>query len=96
MIGTNADTEPPPAPKLEVTSPPPVVPTNPVSAQAKITTTQTNAVALPTEDSGFGSGGELAIGGAFLVVAGGLAIFMLRRSRKNVHASLITQALKKN
>jgi len=96
MIGTNADTEPPPAPKLEVTNPPPVVPTNPVSVQAKISTTQTNAVALPTEDSGFGSGGELAIGGAFLVVAGGLAIFMLRRSRKNVHASLITQALKKN
>ena len=102
MIGTNTDAEPPPAPKLTVTNPPPpVAPTNPVvetnavSVPGKISTAQTNAPALPPENPGLGSGGELAIGGAFLIVAGGLAVFTLRRSRKSPHASLITRALKK-
>jgi hypothetical protein len=104
MIGTNSEIKPPPtppAPKLEMTNPPslaaptnPFAETNAVSATENISTEQTK-VAPPPDDSGLGSGDALAIGGAFLVVAGGLAVFTLRRSRKNVHASLITRALKK-
>ncbi|HEX3889411.1 MAG TPA: hypothetical protein VHX90_01055 [Verrucomicrobiae bacterium] len=105
MIGTNSETKPPPAPpapKLEVTNSPlpaaptnPVVETNVVLVPEKISTVQTNAPAPPPENSGSGSGGTLAVGAAFLVAAGGLTVFMLRRSRKNSHASLITRSMKK-
>jgi peptidase E len=37
----------------------------------------------------------MALGAAFLVVAGGLTVFMLRRSRRNRHASLITRSMRK-
>ena len=105
MIGTNSETKPPPAPpapKLEVTNSPlpaapinPVVETNAVSAPGKISTAQMNAPAPPVENSDSGSGGPLGVGAAFLVAAGGLTVFMLRRSRKNSHASLITRSMKK-
>jgi len=91
MIGTNADTEPPPS--IAPTNP--VAETKTVSVPEKISTAQTNAPELPPENPSLGSGYALAIGAAFLTVAGGLAVFTLRRSRKNVHASLITRALKK-
>jgi hypothetical protein len=104
MIGTNTEAKPPPpAPELEVANPPlpaaptnQIVETNTISASEKISTEQTNVMALPPEDSGLGTGGALAIGGIFLVAAGGLTVFMMRRSRKNTHASLITHSMKKN
>jgi hypothetical protein len=37
----------------------------------------------------------MAIGGALLVAAGGLAVFMLRRSRQSGQASLITRSMRK-
>ena len=48
------------------------------------------------ESSGIGRKGVLAISVAFLAVAGGLAVFMLRRPRKADHASLITRAMDEN
>jgi hypothetical protein len=103
MIGTNTEANPPPAPKLEVTNPPPpaaptnlVAETNAVPAPEIISTAQTNAVALPTDDSGLGSDGALALGGVLLVAAGGLTVFMMRRSRKGGDASLITRSMRKN
>ena len=53
-------------------------------------------VAPPSESSGTGRKGVLAIGVAFLAVVGGLTVFMLRRSRKADHASLITRAMNEN
>jgi hypothetical protein len=104
-VATNAEAKPPlapPAPKLEMTNAlSPVVPTNPVpetnavSAPAKIPTAQTNATELPPEDSGLRSGGALAAGGVLLVAAGGLTVFMMRRSRKSGQASLITRSMRK-
>jgi hypothetical protein len=101
MIGTNTETKPPPALKLEVTnSPLPFAPTNPaaetnsISATEKISTLQTN-MASPLEDSAPGNNGTMAVGGLFLAAAGGLAVFMMRRSRKNSHSSLITRSMKK-
>lgn len=103
MIGTNTRTETPPAPKLEVTHPPlsaapanPVVETNAVSIPETISTAQTNAAALPLEDSRLGSDGAMAVGAAFLVAAGGLAVYILRRSRKISRTSLITRTMRKN
>jgi hypothetical protein len=100
MIGTNSDEKPTP-PKLEVTnSPPPAAPTNAAaetniaSAPEKIPDTQTNALAT-TENSSFDPNYSMAIGASFLVVAGGLTIFILRRARKNQHFSLITRSMKK-
>jgi hypothetical protein len=61
--------------------------TSAVPAQSNIT------AAPPSESSGTGRKGVLAIGVAFLAVAGGLTVFMLRRSRKADHASLITRAM---
>jgi hypothetical protein len=111
MINTNPETRPPPAPpapKLEMTnSPLPVAPTNPVpetnavSAPEIIATAETNlaaqtsAPALSPDDSGLGSSSAMAIGGALLVAAGGLVVFMLHRSRQSGQASLITRSMKK-
>jgi len=70
--------------------------TGAVPAQPKIVAvplTTTNAIAPPSESSGIGRKGVLAISAAFLAAAGGLAVFMLRRSRKADHASLITRAM---
>jgi hypothetical protein len=61
--------------------------TGAVPAQSNIT------AAPPPESSGIGRKGVLLISVAFLVVAGGLVVFMLRSSRKADHASLITRAM---
>jgi len=70
--------------------------TNVMAVQPTNFLAQKNAMALPQEDSGLGSGGALAVGGALLVAAGGLVVFMMRRSRKNSHASLITRTMRKS
>jgi hypothetical protein len=62
---------------------------------------QTNAVPVPSnitaapppESSEVGWKGALALSVAILAVAGGLAVFMLRRLGKADHASLITRAM---
>ena len=61
--------------------------TGAVPAQSNIT------AAPPPESSGISRKGVLAISVAFLAVVGGLMVFMLRRSRKTDHASLITCAM---
>jgi hypothetical protein len=80
-----------PAPAIvHKVKPPVVVPltqTSAVPAQSNIT------AAPPSESSGTGRKGVLAIGVAFLAVVGGLTVFMLRRSHKADHASLITRAM---
>jgi hypothetical protein len=97
MIGTNTETKPPSAPKPAGEPPPPAVSqTNVMATPPTNSAAQTNTVALSSENSGLGSGGALAVGAAFLVVAGGLTVFMLRRSRKGGDASLITRTMKKN
>jgi len=58
--------------------------TGAVPAQSKIDTAllpRTKTITPPSESSGPGHKGTLAVGMAFLVVAGGLAFFMLRRAR---------------
>jgi hypothetical protein len=99
MIGTNTSPKPPPHalnPAGEPTSPMPMNQTNVMATPPTNSAAQTNTLALSSENSGLGSSGALAVGGAFLVVAGGLIVFMMRRSRKNSHASLITRSMKKN
>jgi len=61
--------------------------TGAVSAQSNVTT---------AESSGIGRNGVLLISVAILAVAGGLAVFMLRRQRTPDHASLITRAMDEN
>jgi hypothetical protein len=96
LTTTNAITPPPmttstsaPAVAGEVGPPEDVslMQTGAVPAQSNIT------AAPPSESSGFGRSGVLAISVAFLAVVGGLAVFMLRRARKADHASLITRAM---
>jgi len=86
MTATSA---PAPAVAGEVSLPDDVslIQTSAVPAQSNIT------VAPPSESSGTGRKGVLAIGVAFLAVVGGLTVFMLRRARKADHASLITRAM---
>jgi hypothetical protein len=64
--------------------------TGAVPAQSNIT------AAPPSESSGIGRKGVLAISVAFLAVVSGLTVFMLRRQRKADHASLITRAMNEN
>jgi hypothetical protein len=81
------------------TSAPPV--TSEAKAPEEESLTTTDAVpaqpgvpaALPLESSGMGWKNVLAIIVAILAVAGGLAAFMLNRSRNADHASLITRAM---
>jgi hypothetical protein len=96
LTTTNAITPPPmttstsaPAVAAEVRPPDNVslMQTGAVPAQSNIT------AAPPPESSGTGRKGILAISVAFLAVVGGLTVFMLRRSRKADHASLITRAM---
>jgi hypothetical protein len=61
--------------------------TSAVPAQSDIT------AAPPAESFGTGRKGVWAISVAFLAVAGGLTVFLLRRSGKTDHASLITRAM---
>jgi hypothetical protein len=77
-----------PAPAVASEARPPVVvplaQTSAVPAQLTIAPAllpRTNAITPPPESSGPGHKGTLAMGMAFLVVAGGLAFFMLRRAR---------------
>jgi hypothetical protein len=67
-----------------------LIQTGAVPAQSNIT------AVLPSESSGIGRKGVLAISVAFLAVVGGLTVFMLRRSRNADHASLITRAMNEN
>ena len=91
IVGTNVGTNfPPPEPNPEPTNPAPPVQTNMISA------IPTNPVVPPPENSELSSDGSLAIGAAFLAAAGGLTLFMLRRSRKTNSSSLITQTMKKD
>ncbi|HUZ07786.1 MAG TPA: hypothetical protein VMV89_09910 [Candidatus Paceibacterota bacterium] len=69
--------------------------TGAVFTPAKIPAAQTNAPPLMPEESGLGGGGALAIGGTLLAAAGGLTVFILRRSRQSGHASLITRSMRK-
>ena len=98
MTATSA---PAPAIANEV-KPPVVVPleqTSAVPAQTEITNeplTPTNAAAPPPESSGIGHKGVWAGGVVFLVLAGGLAIFMRRRSHAASQGSLITSAMNEN
>jgi hypothetical protein len=62
-----------------------LTPTNAVPAQSNANP--------PPESSGIGRKGVLALSVAFLAVVGGLAVFMLRRSIRSDHASLITRAM---
>jgi len=96
MINTNTEAKPAPAPKLEVTNTPaPVAPSNPIVAPAMISTVQTNDISSSPENSGLGSDGAMALGAAFLIVAGGLTVFMLRRWHRSGSTSLITRSMKK-
>ena len=97
-LSANATSAPAPASTNEM-KPPAVaslVETSAVPAQPEITAeslTPTNAVAPPPESSGIGRKGIWAGGVAFLVVVGGLAIFMWRRSHTASHGSLISSAM---
>ena len=96
LTTTNAITSPPmttstSAPPVAAEVKPPeeesLMPTSAVPAQANV------PAAPPTESSGIGWKGTLAISVAILAVAGGLVFFMLRRLGKADHASLITLAM---
>jgi hypothetical protein len=82
--------------------PPDIAPseqTSAVPAQPDITVapqTPTNAAAPPPESSGNGHKSIWAGGMVFLVLAGGLAIFVLRRFRAASQGSLITSAMNEN
>jgi len=90
---------PPPASAVTEMAKPPgdisSTPTSTVPAEADVPVAvpATNVVALPPEISGIDRKSTLLIGGAILVVAGGLAIFMWRRARVVSHGSLISSAL---
>ena len=71
--------------------------TSAVSAQPQIAAvplTTTNAIAPPPESPGIGRKGALAIGVAFL--AGGLTVFMFRRTRKTAGDKPHDGSMKKN
>jgi hypothetical protein len=77
----------------------PLEETSAVPAQTNITAeplTPTNAATPPPESSGIGRKGVWAGGVAFLVLAGGLAIFIWRRSHTTSQESLITSAMNEN
>jgi hypothetical protein len=81
-----------------ITQPPMTTSTSAPAVTGDMSLTQTSAVpAQPdvpaAESSGIGRKGVLLISVAFLVVAGGLVVFLLRSSRKADHASLITRAM---
>jgi hypothetical protein len=99
IVGTNF---PPPKPKPEPTNIAPPIQTNRISAAPtnSIAKTnliaKTNSVAASPDNSDLTGKGSLAIGAALLAAAAGLAVFMLRRSRKTDSASLITRTMKKD
>ena len=89
---------------VETNLPPPVAtvtPTNepaapPVSLVAPVVAVPTNAVAPASESSGLNTPKALALGSAFLVLAGILTVLMLGRSRRADHGSLITRSMNKS
>ena len=83
---------PPPAAAAKPTNGPEAPPPNLV---ASATAVQTNAIASPPERSGLTGKRALAVGTAFLVLAGALTAWMLGRSHKADHGSLITQSMSK-
>jgi hypothetical protein len=97
-VPMTATSAPAPAIANEV-KPPDVVlleETNAVPAQTEVTAeslTPTNAAASTPESSGIGRKGVWAGGAAFLVMVGGLAIFMWRRSHAASQGSLISSAM---
>jgi hypothetical protein len=84
---------PSPSVPLKLTNEPVAAPTNLVALPAVV---QTNAFVPPPENSGVSRRKALATGVAFLVLAGALAVFMLSRSRKADHGSLITRSMGKD
>src|ERR1035438_2757952 len=97
LTTTNAINPPP----MTVTSTPAPPVAGEVSPPDNVSLMETSAVpaqpditaAPPSESSGTGRKGVLAISVAFLAGVGGLTVFMLRRPRKANHASLITRAM---
>jgi hypothetical protein len=85
------------APVSEEVKPPveaSATPTNAVPAETEATpAAPSNAAAPPPEGSGLESKTALIIGGAILLVAGGLAYFMWRRASIVSHGSLISSAM---
>jgi hypothetical protein len=74
-----------------------LMPTSAVPAQIKIDAAPlntTNAIAPPPESHGIGPKGAWALGVAFL--AGGLVVFMLRRTRKPGGDNLNNSSMKKD
>ena len=100
-FGTGRKGAPVIPPPMTVTSTPTPTVANSVSPPDNVSLMETGAVpaqsnitaAPPSESSGTGRKGVLAIGVAFLVVVGGLTVFMLRHARKADHTSLITRAM---
>ena len=99
LTKTNAITPPPmttstSAPAITVEVRPPndvsLMPTCAVPSQSNVTAVP------PSESSGTGRKGILAMSVVFLAVVGGLTVFLLRRQRKADHASLITRAMNEN
>ena len=88
-------------PPMTVTSTPTPAVANEVSPPDNVSLMETSAVpaqsnitaAPPSESSGTSRKGVWAISVAFLAVVGGLTVFLLRRSGKADHASLITRAM---
>jgi hypothetical protein len=96
IVGTHVGTNfPPPEPAPE-TNAAPLIQTNGTSATPTNSIAQTNLVAAWPENFDLTGKSSLAIGAAFLLAAGGLTVFMLRRSRKTDSASLITRTIKKD
>ncbi len=92
---------PPPVVTNEVKPPDeaPLMQTSAVPAQPEIAAvplTTTNVIAPPPESSKTGHKGALAVGAAFLVAAGGLAVFMFRRARKTGGNGPIDSSMKKD
>jgi hypothetical protein len=83
---------PPSAVSSEPTSAPVAAPANFVAPKAAV---QTNAFVPPPEKSGLSGKKALAIGAAFLVLAGALTLLISSRSRKAEHGSLITHSMNK-
>ena len=87
-----------------ITPPPMITSTSRPAVTGEVSLMQTNAVpapsnttaAPPPESSEIGWKGVLAISVLTLAVLAGLAVFLLSRSHKADHASLITRALSEN
>jgi hypothetical protein len=99
---TNPPLTNPPPTTTESNPPPPAESLNPTNAALintaplKIAETQTNAPAMLTENPKLSGNGALTTALIFLVAAGALVVFMLRRSHKTNQGSIITRSMKKD